>query len=87
TLPEVFAVIEQASVGLRDFAEKSLPFGDRVTVAQIMWIYRWRTIIPLVEKGYDIWRLVRLVNPISAATQELRERYTRQIYDMGREHI
>ncbi len=87
TLPEVFAVIEQASVGLRDFAEKSLPFGDRVTVAQIMWIYRWRTIIPLVEKGYDIWRLVRLVNPISAATQELRERYTRQIYDIGREHI
>ena len=27
------------------------------------------------------------LNPISAATQELRERFTRQIYDMGREHL
>ncbi len=87
TLPEAFAVIEQASAGLRHFAETSLPLGDRITVAQIMWIYGWRTAIPIIEKGYDLWRLIRLVNPISAATQELRERYTRQIYDMGREHV
>lgn len=87
TLPEAFAVIEQASAGMRGFVESNLPFGDRITVAQIMWVYRWRTIVPLVEKGYDIWRIVRLFNPISAATQELRERYTRQIYEMGRAHI
>ncbi len=30
---------------------------------------------------------MRLLNPVSAATQELRERFTRQIYDMGREHL
>ncbi|MDX2201847.1 MAG: GTPase [Hyphomicrobiaceae bacterium] len=87
TLPEAFAVIEQASAGLRDFAETSLPFGDRVTVAQMMWIYRWRGAIPIVEKGYDLWRLVRLINPIAAATQELRERATRQIYELGRAHV
>ena len=41
----------------------------------------------MVEKGYDLWRIVRLLNPVSAATQELRERFTRQIYDAGREHL
>lgn len=87
TLPEAFAVISEASAGLRAFAETSLPFGERITVAQIMWVYRWRTVIPMIEKGYDIWRIVRLFNPIAAATQELRERTTRQLYDMGRDHI
>lgn len=87
TLPEAFAVIETASAGMRGFVEENLPFGDRITVAQIMWVYRWRNIVPIMEKGYDIWRVVRLINPISAATQELRERYTRQIYEMGRAHI
>jgi predicted GTPase len=87
TLPEAFAVISEASAGLRAFAETSLPFGERITVAQIMWVYRWRTIVPMIEKGYDIWRIVRLLNPIAAATQELRERTTKQLYEMGREHI
>lgn len=87
TLPEAFAVIGEASEGLRAFAKTSLPFGDRVTVAQIMWVYRWRSVLPIIEKGYDIWRIVRLLNPIAAATHELRERTTRQLYEMGREHI
>ena len=52
-----------------------------------MWLYRWRGALGLVEKGYDLWRIVRLLNPVSAATQELRERFTRQIYDAGREHL
>ncbi len=87
TVPEALAVVEQTCDGLRAYVEANLPFGDRMTVAQIMWIYRWRSVLPLVEKGYDLWRVVRLINPISAVTQELRERYTRQIYEMGREHI
>ncbi len=87
TVPEALAVIEQASGGLRDFVTSSFPLGDRVTVAQLMWLYRWRGAIGLVEKGYDLWRIVRLLNPVSAVTQELRERFTRQIYDAGREHL
>ena len=87
TVPEALAVIEQASAGLRDFVSGSFPLGDRVTVAQLMWLYRWRGALGLVEKGYDLWRIVRLLNPVSAVTQELRERFTRQIYDAGREHL
>ena len=87
TVPEALAVIERASGGLRDFVASTFPLGDRITVAQLMWMYRWRGAVDVVEKGYDLWRIVRLFNPISAVTQELRERYTRQLYDMGRDHL
>jgi predicted GTPase len=87
TVPEALAVIERASNGLRQFVMDTFPLGDRITVAQIMWLYRWRSVVGLVEKGHDLWRIVRLLNPVSAATNELRERFTRQIYDIGREHL
>ena len=87
TVPEALAVIERASGSLRNLVVSSFPLGDRVTVAQVMWLYRWRGALQLVEKGYDLWRVVRLLNPVAAATQEVRERFTRQIYDMGREHL
>jgi predicted GTPase len=87
TVPEALAVIERASVNLRGFLISSFPLGDRITVAQLMWLYRWRGALSLAEKGYDLWRVVRLLNPVAAATQELRERFTRQIYDMGTEHL
>jgi uncharacterized protein len=87
TVPEALSVIERASINLRRFWVTSFPLGDRITVAQFMWLYRWRGALDLVEKGYDLWRIVRLLNPVAAVTQELRERFTRQIYDMGREHL
>lgn len=87
TVPEALAVIERTSANLRDFITGSFPMGDRITLAQLMWVYRWRGALGLAEKGYDLWRIVRLLNPVSAATQELRERFTRQIYEMGREHL
>jgi uncharacterized protein len=87
TVPEALAVIERASVNLRRFLVDSFPLGDQVTVAQIMWLYRWRSALHLAEKGYDLWRIVRLLNPVTAVTQELRERFTRQIYEAGREHL
>jgi uncharacterized protein len=87
TLPEALSVLERASVNLRRFVVTTFPLGDRITVAQFMWLYRWRGALDLVEKGYDLWRVVRLLNPVAAVTQELRERFTRQIYEMGREHL
>ena len=87
TLPEALAVLERASSNLRRFVVTSFPLGDRITVAQFMWLYRWRGALELAEKGYDLWRVVRLLNPVAAVTQELRERFTRQIYEMGREHL
>src|SRR5262245_49753152 len=87
TVPEALAVIERASANLRTFLVGSFPLGDRITVAQVMWLYRWRGALQVAEKGYDLWRIVRLLNPVSAATHELRERFTRQLYDMGRQHV
>lgn len=87
TIPEALAVIERASNGMRSFVTQTFPFGDRVTVAQLMWLYRWRGSLQMVEKGYDLWRVIRLLNPLTAATHELRERFTRQLYDAGRDHV
>jgi predicted GTPase len=87
TVPEALAVVERASANLHGFLVGSFPLGDRITVAQLMWLYRWRGALQLAEKGYDLWRIVRLLNPVSAATQEVRERFTRQIYEAGREHL
>jgi predicted GTPase len=87
TVPEALAVIERTSRNLRGFLISSFPLGDRITVAQLMWLYRWRGALQLVEKGYDLWRIVRVLNPVTAATHELRERFTRQIYEAGREQI
>jgi len=87
TLPEALAVIERASANLRSFLVSSFPLGDRITVAQFMWLYRWRSAVQLVERGYDLWRVVRLLNPVAAATQEMRERLSRQLYEMGRDHL
>ena len=87
TVPEALAVIERTSEGLRHFIVTSFPLGDRITVAQLMWLYHWRGAANLAEKGYQLWRVVRLLNPLAAATQEVRERFTRQIYEMGREHL
>lgn len=87
TVPEALALIERTSDGLRNFILTTFPLGDRITVAHLMWVYRWRGAVDLAEKGYSLWRIVRLFNPLTAATQELRERFTRQIYQLGREHI
>jgi predicted GTPase len=87
TVPEALAVIERTSKGLNRFLIDNFPLGDRITVAQVMWLYRWRGALDWAEKGHDLWRVVRLLNPLTAATHELRERFTRQIYEMGREHL
>ena len=52
TVPEALAVIERASSGLRDFVTTSFPLGDRITVAQLMWLYRWRGALNVIEKGH-----------------------------------
>lgn len=87
TLPEAFALSERVSRRLRMIASEQIPFGDRMTVAQALDIYRWRGAVDLAEKAYDIWRVLRLANPIAAATQEARERMSKALLQWGRDHI
>ncbi len=87
TVPEALVVIERASMNLREFVMSSLPLGDRITISQIMVLYRWRGAVAVIEKGYGAWRVWRMLNPVTAATQEVRDRFAGQIYDLGREHV
>lgn len=87
TVPEALALIERVSSELGPLVRESIPLGERLTVGQLMTIYRWRSIIGVAESAFDIWRIVRLLNPASALTQEMRENVTRQLYDWGREEL
>lgn len=87
TVPEAFGIIEQVSRRLGTFTRTSIPFSDRMTVAQMLALYRWRGAVGVAERAYDIWRLVRIVNPMTAATQEVRERLSRQMLAWGHAHV
>jgi len=87
TVPEALALVERVSGELGPFVRENIPLGDRLTVGQVMAIYRWRSIIGLAESAFDLWRIIRLMNPVSAVTQEMREKVTRQIYDWGRDEL
>ncbi|NJO23111.1 MAG: gamma-glutamylcyclotransferase [Sphingomonadales bacterium] len=87
TIPEALAILERVSVRMRVFVNENIPLGDRLTVAQMMAIYRWKGAIDLAEKAYDLWRLARFINPLSAATHEIRERLSREMLQWGRDHV
>jgi uncharacterized protein len=87
TLPEAFALVERVSSQLSTFVSETIPLGDRMTVGQFLRLYRWRSAINVAEQAYDLWRIVRLMNPAAAATQEVREQLTRRAYDWGREEL
>ncbi|MES0403315.1 MAG: GTPase domain-containing protein [Hyphomicrobium sp.] len=87
TVPEALALVERVSGELGPFVRENIPLGDRLTVGQVMAIYRWRSIIGVAEQAFDLWRIIRLMNPMSAITQEMREKVTRQIYDWGRDEL
>ena len=88
TVPEALAVIERASVNLRGFLV-SIAFrsatasrsrsscGSIAGAARCSWPRRATTC------GASCGCSIRS----AAATQELRERFTRQIYEAGREHL
>ncbi len=87
TVPEALTLIEQVSLRLKPVIAENIPFGDQLTVGQVIRIYQWRSLVDVAQKGYDIWRIIRMLNPATAVTQELRERLSNQMYRWGREEL
>ena len=87
TVPEAFAMLERVSRRLGAFVDEHVPLSDRLTVAQALALYRWRGALGVAEKAYDIWRVVRMANPVTAATNEARERLSKHLMKWGREHV
>jgi hypothetical protein len=61
--------------------------GDRLTIAQILTVYRWQGVLHLAEQGYDLWRLIRLLNPTTAAANEIRDKLANALVRWGREQL
>jgi predicted GTPase len=87
TTPEALAIVERVSRRLRLFLVERVPFGDRLTVAQALGLYRWRGTVDFLERAYDIWRLVRLANPVTAVTHEAREHLSKALVQWSRDEI
>jgi predicted GTPase len=87
TPPEALAIIERVSRRLRMIAVEKVPFGDKITVAQAMNLYRWRGAVDYLEKAWDVWRMLRLANPVTAATHEVRERLSNELIQWGRDEV
>ena len=87
TVPEAFAILERVARRLGDFTGDNIPLSDRLTVAQALSLYRWRGALEWGGKAYDIWRFLRLANPVTAATHELRERLSQQMLQWGQAHV
>ncbi|HRK18386.1 MAG TPA: GTP-binding protein HSR1 [Hyphomicrobiaceae bacterium] len=87
TLPEALAISERVSRRLSRFVATHVPFGDRLTAAQIMSLYKARTLVDVAGRAYDVWRILRLANPATAVTHEVRERLTKALISWGHEQI
>lgn len=87
TPPEALAIIERVARRLRLMVLERVPFGDRLTVAQALALYRKRGLIDTAERAYDVWRVVRMINPATAAAQEAREQLSRAMMQWGRDAI
>lgn len=87
TVPEALTLLERVSQRLRPLVVENVPLGDRLTVGQVIRLYRWRGAIDVANTAYDIWRIIRLMNPITAATQEIRERLSKTMYEGLREEL
>ncbi len=87
TVPEALALVERVARELRPFVADNIPLGDQLTVAQVIKIYRWRSVIDVANQAYDLWRIVRLLNPVAAITTEARERLTKKLYAGVRDEL
>lgn len=87
TLPEALIISERVSSRLGTFVETQIPLGDRLTVAQLLAVYRWRGMVGLAERAYDVWRVLRLANPATAMTHEAREQLSRAVLNWSKERV
>ena len=87
TVPEALTLVERVSRELRPFVVDNIPLGDQLTIAQVIKIYRWRSVVDVAEKAYDLWRIIRLLNPVAAITNEARERLTKKLYTGVRDEL
>ncbi len=87
TAPEAMALVERVSAELGPFIRDQIPLGDQLTIGQIVKLYGWRSVVDYAEQAYDIWRIIRMLNPLSAATHEIREQFSKRMYEAGRDHL
>ncbi|MBU2533513.1 MAG: 50S ribosome-binding GTPase [Alphaproteobacteria bacterium] len=81
TVPEALTLVSRVSKELNHFVIDAVPLGDRLTIGQLMAVYRWRSLATVAQKAYDLWRILRFVNPATAIAGELREKVSSELLE------
>lgn len=87
TVPEALQLLERTSARLRPLVAERIPLGSRLTVGQMVELYRWRTVVDTAGKVWNVWRVLRIMNPAAAATNEARERLGRDLLAFGKRTV
>lgn len=87
TAPEALALIERVATRMNAFIRESVPLSDRLTVAQMATLYSWRGSVDTLEKAYDVWRAIRVLNPAAALASEVRERLSKEMMTWGKSYV
>lgn len=87
TAPEALALVERVAGRLEMFVRENVPLGDRLTIAQLAALYRWRGAIEMAEQAWSVWRVLRMMNPVSALANEVRERVSKELMAWGKSHV
>jgi uncharacterized protein len=89
TVPEALALIERVAARLRPLVADAVPFGDRLTVGQLISIYHWGSGLGAAGRlgiqAWNIWRGLRSINPATAVLNEAREWASRELYAYGKD--
>ncbi len=87
TLPEALTLIAQVAGRMRPAVETYLPLSDQITVGQMLKFYGWRSWANYAARLYDVWRILRMVNPAVAITHEMREQASKRLLKWGRDEV
>jgi uncharacterized protein len=91
TVPELLLLTERVSARVRALLLAHVPMSHQVRVGQVLraWGYK-----PLIARGlghgrkaYDVYRIVRAVNPLHALAAEVRDRFMYEFSDVVQDYV
>jgi uncharacterized protein len=91
TVPEMLLLTERVSARVRVLLLAHVPMSHQVKAGQLVRVWGYK---PLVAKGlahgrraYDLFRIVRAINPLHALVAELRERFLSELSDTVQDYV
>lgn len=91
TVPELLLLTERVSARMRVLLLDHVPYSHRLKAGQLLRVWGYRPLAARVlahsRTVYSLMRVLRIANPLSAVTAELRDHVVNDIYDTLQSHV